>query len=232
MPQAAVILLFILVAMLAANVILRANPGQLATIVQRTGGVLLIAAAIFVLLRGLFVLAIPLFMAGLMLLGYVPGLARKFSMGRRSAGQSSRVRTKILSMELDHDSGDLDGEVLAGTHAGKRLNSLNITELMEVRQECLVAADQSARLLDSYLDRVHEGWRQENGSQQEAPSSGDDTMSVADAYETLGLSPSASKSAIRRAHHDLMKKYHPDHGGSEYLARKINEARDLLLASS
>ncbi len=54
-------------------------------------------------------------------------------------------------------------------------------------------------------------------------------MSVEEAYEVLGLEPGASDEDIREAHHRLMRMVHPDLGGSDYLATKINRARDVLL---
>jgi curved DNA-binding protein CbpA len=45
----------------------------------------------------------------------------------------------------------------------------------------------------------------------------------------LGLAPGADEVAIKAAHHRLMTQVHPDHGGSNYLATKINRARDVLL---
>lgn len=55
------------------------------------------------------------------------------------------------------------------------------------------------------------------------------TMTREEAYAVLGLIAGASEEDIRRAHHDLMQKIHPDHGGTSYLAAKLNQARDTLL---
>lgn len=56
-------------------------------------------------------------------------------------------------------------------------------------------------------------------------------MSADEAMQILGLDADASVQAIRDAHRRLINKNHPDKGGSEYLASRINEARDVLLAN-
>lgn len=142
----------------------------------------------------------------------------------------SKVRSRYFSMKLDHDTGEVEGRVLAGQFAGADLIDLGEMETRSLIEEVEWDPD-SVSLLESWLDANRAGWREyfEGTAQAEAggPSAGGDA--VAQAYEVLGLKPGATPEEIRAAHRELMKGVHPDHGGSSYLASKINEARDLLL---
>jgi DnaJ-domain-containing protein 1 len=66
--------------------------------------------------------------------------------------------------------------------------------------------------------------------QQPPPRRPSDSMTVEEAWQVLGLQPGADEAAIRAAHRRLMRGAHPDGGGSDWLAARINQARDLLLA--
>lgn len=57
-------------------------------------------------------------------------------------------------------------------------------------------------------------------------------MSVAEAHEVLGLKPGAGEAEIQEAYRRLMRAAHPDSGGSDWLAARINQARDILLGKS
>ena len=85
-----------------------------------------------------------------------------------------------------------------------------------------------------YAPHIHRLWQQfsgskQNSSQRQGDSSAKGKMSVEEAYEVLGLKPGASEQDIIAAHRKLMQKIHPDRGGSDYLAAKINLAKKILL---
>jgi hypothetical protein len=141
-------------------------------------------------------------------------------------GQASEVVTPYLRMSLEHDTGTMTGIVLAGRFSGMRLAELTVGDLVTLLRECRAADAEGARLLEAYLDRLHPEWRDATGA---APPRGGSDITVEEAYEILGLEPGADEAAITAAHHRLMMQLHPDHGGTDYLATKINRARDVLL---
>jgi DnaJ domain len=153
-----------------------------------------------------------------------------------AGGRTSTVATAFLRMSLDHDTGAMSGTVLRGEFAGMRVEELGRGDLLALLRECRAADEEGARLLEAYLDRLHPDWRDDlgggsgHGSAGQAgagPASGD--LTVDEAYAILGLARGATPAQIKEAHRRLMVKLHPDHGGSDYLATKINRARDLLL---
>ncbi len=153
-----------------------------------------------------------------------------------SPGQASEVETRFFRMILDHDSGVMTGLVKEGRFRGRALEDLGIEELVDLWAECRAEDAQSAAVLEAYLDRTHgEAWREaaERGyggaGAGPRPPSGEGAMSQEEAYEILGLEPGASPEETREAHRRLMQKIHPDHGGSNYLAAKINQAKARLL---
>lgn len=166
--------------------------------------------------------------------------AQKFfrNLGGPSRGQATGVNTRFIRMSLDHDSGILDGTVLEGPYKGQRLVELNQEELIDLLQQCRVEDEESAQVLEAYLDRVFGmGWRTDNTSSDyskktnssKTQSSSGNKMTREEAYEILNVSPGASSDEIKAAHHTLMKKIHPDQGGSNYLASKINQAKEILI---
>jgi hypothetical protein len=143
----------------------------------------------------------------------------------QEAAGTSAIETPWLRMTLDRSTGALDGDVLAGRFAGAPLGRLDLGQLQELHAECTAADEQSARLIETYLDRLHQGWR----DRQPAPPSASGRMTREEALQVLGLTGNVTDDQIRDAHRRLMLKLHPDLGGSDYLAGKINLARDVLL---
>ena len=153
-----------------------------------------------------------------------------------SPGQASEVETRFFKMTLDHDSGVMTGLVKEGRFRGRALEDLGIEELVDLWAECRAEDAQSAAVLEAYLDRTQgEAWREAaqrdygGAGAGSRPPSGQGAMSQEEAHEILGLEPGASPEEIHEAHRRLMQKIHPDHGGSNYLAAKINQAKARLL---
>jgi hypothetical protein len=71
--------------------------------------------------------------------------------------------------------------------------------------------------------------RQIGGGNARPPPNRPGGMSRQEAYDVLGLRPGASEADIREAHRRLMRGAHPDAGGSDWLASRVNQARDILL---
>lgn len=137
----------------------------------------------------------------------------------------SQFRTQSLLVTINFASGQVNGEVIAGEFAGKQLSELSVEQLKQLSEQLKNSDKESYVLLQAYLMR--------SGSQ------GDNTdnfqpnsytaLSKAEAFEILGIASDASKEEIIKAHKRLMQRLHPDRGGSDYLAAKINAAKDLLI---
>ena len=140
-------------------------------------------------------------------------------------GQNSEVATAFLSMRLNHDTGEMDGTVLRGCFEGRALSELGLRDLLELLAECRTDR-QSVAVLEAYLDRIHEDWRDHR---RPPPGPSSDDMSEREARAVLGVEPDASREEIVEAHRRLIQRVHPDRGGSDYLAAKLNAAKDLLL---
>jgi hypothetical protein len=158
----AVIVLYLLLQMFRA-----ANPAVLARAIKIGGGVLALAVAVIIGIKGQLFVALPLGIFGAGLLGWAP----------------------------------------FGTSGGQ--------------------------LFERYLDRRFPAWRQNaqgDAADRQRSAALGGKMTDEEAYQILGLKPGAGRDEIGRAHRMLMKKLHPDQGGtSTYLAARVNEAKEVLL---
>ncbi len=231
MPELILGVAVLVLGLWAVNAFSKADPKQVARLARSMGGIGALIFAAFLLFRGEIGVAVTVGLFGLGLLGWLSLWPASFgARTQKSSGQVSRVRTAFLEMELDHDSGTMRGRVLAGRHQGAALDALDLAALLSLLGE----VDRDSRdLLAAYLDRREPGWRQHAqgdaaaGSGARPPGGG--KMTEEEAYQILGLQPGASADDVARAHRSLMKKLHPDQGGTTYLAARVNEAKDVLL---
>jgi hypothetical protein len=156
-------------------------------------------------------------------------LQRRSGAAQGSIGQQSKVETSLLRMTLDHDTGDMNGEVLDGEYSGCTLDDLDREQLESLMAQCQQQDEESARLLQSYLQRRFGTAGDSQGQPPPGSGSGSSGMNRAEALAVLGLSEDASREAIITAHRSLMQKLHPDRGGNDYLAAKLNQAKDSLV---
>jgi hypothetical protein len=234
-----VLLIIVIAALLTVSWLKRLPPSQRRPAGLKAGLVIAGALLLLALLTGrvsitaaivVMAAAIPMVQR---LLGAKSIFDRLKSAGGPSAGNTSTVNTRFVEMTLDHDSGEMTGHVTEGAFAGRTLADLSFSELMDLIAECRGHDAQSAAVLEAYLDRYHgESWRERQARSGERPRGGTESMSRKEACEILGVPQEAKREEILAAHRRLMQKLHPDRGGSDYLAAKINQAKDSLLADS
>ena len=225
--------LFLLIAAVAGIILLvrvfmTVPPAMLARSIRNGGGYLLLLAAGGLALLRHFAIALPLAFVGFAVLR-----RGGFGGARPTSGGASSVQSAGLDMRLDHDTGKMDGRVLAGRHEDTMLSDLNLKKLFEVAED-FRDDPESLHLLEGYLDRTFPRWRddiKDDAGRWAGTPSGAGAMSKKEAYNILGLEPGAGDAEIRKAHRRLIKQVHPDHGGSAALAAKINEAKDTLLSN-
>jgi len=208
---------------------LQADPRKLAAMAKPAAGTAALGFAGFLALRGQYAIAAPLAFVGFGLLGWMPfGPAGFGARTQKSTGQISRVRSAFLEMELDHDTGAMRGVIVAGSRQGTQLDALDVDTLVGLIGEI---DEESRALLAAYLDRRDAGWREHAQADAAAgrSSAPRGPMTHEEAYQILGLERGASTEDIVGAHRTLMKKLHPDLGGTNYLAARVNEAKDTLL---
>ena len=138
----------------------------------------------------------------------------------------SQFRTQFLVISMNFTTGSVEGEIISGDYNGKKLSELSQDELKQLSQQYKTVDKESYVLLQAYL--IRSGSSNDQAYQQYNPDNFNQ-LSEAEAYEILGLPNTASKDEVVKAHKRLMQRMHPDRGGSDYLAAKINAAKDQLV---
>src|SRR5260370_9393606 len=224
MPEIILGVLVLALLLWMSNAFSSVDPRKLAPVVKFAGGFGALGGAAFLAARGHVPLVVPLGFAGLGLLGWLPRSFAGFGFGARppkSPGQTSRVRSAFVEMELDHDTGAMRGRILAGRHEGVTLDVVDVATVVGFLPEI---DEESRALLTAYLDRREPRWR-EDAKGDTAAGHGSPRwsgkMTEEEAYQILGVQPGASAAEIGRAHRTLMKKLHPPQGWSTYLTARL-----------
>lgn len=150
-------------------------------------------------------------------------LTRVLPMWLNRTGGVAPVKTPYLDVKVAVTKGTIFGEILQGPHAGKKIESLDDNELEEL-ERFYQGKDAKSFYLIKFARRALTGKAEQ---QQQAPSFGDPSRE--EALQTLGLSGTPTREEIINAHRRLINRLHPDRGGSDFLAARVNQARDVLL---
>ncbi len=231
-PIAAILILWLLLS--RADVLPRWSFRMSPRLLEKVASIAAVVVALLVLVRGNVWLALILFGVALWLLGRA---SRKIAPGAIDGpsmrpSQVSRVRSAMIEMDYDQRTGSMSGVVIAGPFEGAPLAALDRDTCGKIYRTSLKDDPDGARLLEAYFDRRFAGWRRvgdghaDAGTQRATPSS---RMSEDEAYEVLGLRRGASRDEIVRSHRTVMKKWHPDQGGTADLAARANEAKEVLM---
>ena len=89
--------------------------------------------------------------------------------------------------------------------------------------------EESAELLEAYIDQRRQQADQNSEQQRSANRAASDQSARAEALAILGLDEGSTEDEVVAAHRSLIQKLHPDRGGNNFLAAKINQAKDILL---
>jgi hypothetical protein len=209
-----------------------AKPKVLIRATKMAAGLACFGLAALLLLRGNMEMALAAAGLGLWLAGW--GATPQWLDRLRGKGRRSVLRSAMIEIEFDPASGAMEGSVLAGPFEGRRLNEMNPAELDALYKSCATNDPAGAHHLEVYFDRRFPGWRQASQGDANARGGGARTrnsgaMTEDEAYEVLGLQKGAPRDEITRAHRTLMKKLHPDQGGTTALAARVNEAKEILM---
>jgi hypothetical protein len=152
----------------------------------------------------------------------------------RATGKDAVFRTEHLEVRFLVRTSELQGQVLKGRYAGEALHTMSAEQLQELAGDYQDKDRKSYYLVRVFLQRAgtDQGrFRQahEQGQSESHQAAFAGNPSREEALLILGLSGNPTEKDIIAAHRRLIQKLHPDRGGNDYLAARINQAKDVLL---
>lgn len=138
-------------------------------------------------------------------------------------GGAASFKTEHLDVQVVVQTGQLRGRIIKGPHTEKTIEQLTDTDLQELENYYRDRDNRSYYLIKFARKSANFS----GGRQQQAPSFANPSRE--EALQILGLTGNPTQEEIIVAHRRLINKLHPDRGGSDFLAARVNQARDILL---
>lgn len=230
MPRIILLLVLLFAAWYVWRYIQSLDPQQRSKIIRSWGLIALVVVSLILVATGRMHWVGAAIAAAIPILRVLGGTLFKamplLRMWHSRTGKPSVIKTRGLAVSINFATGETTGEVFEGPFQGKPLADLNEDQLREQLAFFQQQDRQSALLLQAYL--LRRGFSTGTSQQQQPPPATTD-LDDNEALLILGLEPGASREDIIRAHRSLIQKLHPDRGGNDYLAAKINAAKETLI---
>lgn len=142
-----------------------------------------------------------------------------------------KFKTSFIELNIDLNSGQVFGRIISGPYEGTELAQLSAEQLTELEDHYKDKDKRSYFLIRVLRQRAGFQYQEasNNKGKQNSFRASTSDPSVEEALQILGLESEPSKQDIVRAHRALIQKLHPDRGGNDYLASRVNLAKDVLL---
>ena len=129
------------------------------------------------------------------------------------------INTKYLKIQIIVQTKQAIIEIKEGEFKGRGFSSLSKPEVDKLLSELKVNDPRGFGILNVVINQSYQHSQNTSSSQ----------MSEEEALSILGLQKGASSEEIKKSYYDLMKKFHPDKDGNNYLSNLISEAKNKLL---
>ena len=132
-----------------------------------------------------------------------------------------KINTKYLQIEIILQSRQATINIIEGNFKGRSFSSLSQNEVSKLLEELKLNDPRGFNILNVIISQ----------NKQSTSSTDKSQMTDEEALSILGLKKGASDEDIKKSYYDLMKKFHPDKDGNNYLSNLITEAKNKLLNS-